>query len=72
MKRFWSLLSQTVTVLLAAYFVVVTLKPQWLAALPASQTAQNSLRYAAQVASPAVVSIQTVNNAQDELRGVDP
>ncbi len=30
MKRFWLLFSQTVTVLLAAYFVVLTLKPQWL------------------------------------------
>lgn len=30
MKRFWLLFSQAVTVLLAAYFVVVTLKPGWL------------------------------------------
>jgi len=30
MKRFWLLFSQSVTVILAAYFVVVTLKPQWL------------------------------------------
>ena len=30
MKRFWLLFSQTATVLLAAYFVVLTLKPQWL------------------------------------------
>jgi hypothetical protein len=30
MKRTWLLFSQTVTVLLAAYFVVATLKPQWL------------------------------------------
>jgi len=30
MKRFWLLFSQSVTVLLAAYFVVVTLKPAWL------------------------------------------
>ena len=30
MKRFWLLFSQSVTVLLAAYFVVATLKPQWL------------------------------------------
>lgn len=31
MKRTWLLFSQTVTVLVAAYFVVVTLQPQWLA-----------------------------------------
>jgi len=31
MKRYWLLFSQAVTVLLAAYFVVATLKPQWLA-----------------------------------------
>ena len=30
MKRFWLLFSQSVTVLLAAYFVVATLKPAWL------------------------------------------
>ena len=72
MKRFWLLLSQTVTVVLAVYFVVVTLKPQWLAPLPAIQTSDNSLRYAAQVASPAVVSLQTANSAQDEQTGVDP
>ncbi|MEO5658975.1 MAG: trypsin-like peptidase domain-containing protein, partial [Polaromonas sp.] len=30
MKRFWLLFSQTVTILVAAYFVVATLQPQWL------------------------------------------
>jgi serine protease DegQ len=30
MKRFWLLFSQVVTVLLAVYFVVLTLQPQWL------------------------------------------
>lgn len=30
MKRFWLLFSQTVTVLLAAYFVIAVLKPDWL------------------------------------------
>ena len=30
MKRTWLLFSQAVTVLLAAYFVVATLKPEWL------------------------------------------
>ena len=30
MKRLWLFFSQTVTVLIAAYFVVATLKPQWL------------------------------------------
>src|SRR5450830_592428 len=30
MKRIWQLFSQTVTVSLAAYFVVATLQPQWL------------------------------------------
>src|SRR5215207_7972783 len=29
MRRFWLLFSQAVTVLLAAYFVVATLKPEW-------------------------------------------
>jgi len=30
MKRLWLLFSQTVTILLAAFFIVATLKPQWL------------------------------------------
>ena len=30
MKRIWLLFSQTVTILVAAYFVVATLQPQWL------------------------------------------
>jgi len=30
MKKLWTLFSQTVTLLLAAYFVIATLKPQWL------------------------------------------
>ena len=30
MRKFWLLFSQTVTVLVAAFFVVATLKPQWL------------------------------------------
>ena len=34
MKRFWLLFAQTTTILLAAYFVVATLKPQWLGHRP--------------------------------------
>jgi hypothetical protein len=34
MKRFWLLFSQTVTVFVAAYFVVATLQPDWLRAAP--------------------------------------
>ena len=34
MRKFWLLFSQSVTVLLAAYFVVASLKPQWLRAGP--------------------------------------
>ena len=30
MKRTWLLFSQTVTILVAGYFVVATLQPQWL------------------------------------------
>ena len=35
MRRYWLLFSQAVTVLLAAYFVVVTLQPAWLGGLTA-------------------------------------
>jgi serine protease DegQ len=34
MRKFWLLFSQAVTVLLAAYFVVATLKPDWLGRAP--------------------------------------
>jgi len=39
MRRIWLLFSQAVTVLLAAYFVVLTLKPQWLQAPPGAAPA---------------------------------
>jgi len=87
MKRFWLLFSQSVTVLLAAYFVVGTLKPGWLpqrlgtggavAVLeaPASKgTAApvGSFRQAAQRASAAVVSINTSKNARRSRQQMDP
>ncbi|MEN9843978.1 MAG: hypothetical protein RLZZ612_1807 [Pseudomonadota bacterium] len=74
MKKTWLLFSQTVTVLLAAYFVVATLKPQWLDRKPrlssvvsvleapqssGSTTPVGSFREAAHTASAAVVSIST-------------
>ena len=73
MKKFWLLFSQTCTVLLAAYFVVATLKPQWLGPGMDSYSTVSllespvnngvvpagSLRMAAQKASSAVVSINT-------------
>jgi len=39
MRRYWLVFSQAVTVLLAAYFVVLTLKPEWLNNRPAVSTA---------------------------------
>ena len=36
MKRLWLLFAQTATILLAAYFVVGTLKPEWLGRRPFS------------------------------------
>ena len=75
MKRIWLLFSQTVTVLVAAYFVVATLQPDWIRkgairsgagialieAPPAasSYVPPGSLSGAARKASPAVVSINT-------------
>ncbi|SEA93384.1 S1C family serine protease [Variovorax sp. YR216] len=88
MKRTWLLFSQAVTVLLAAYFVVATLKPEWLdkrarslggvvsvvEAPPVNpQTAApGSLSAAAKKASPAVVSINTSKAAQLNPRSNDP
>jgi len=75
MKRLWLLFAQTVTVLLAAWFVVAALKPDWLGrARPGSAgsisivqapsaapgtTARGSLNGAVRKAAPAVVSINT-------------
>ncbi|MDM0051877.1 trypsin-like peptidase domain-containing protein [Variovorax sp. J22R115] len=87
MKRIWLLFAQVVTVLLAAYFVVATLKPEWLnrrgslggvvavieapASGPAA-IAPGSLSAAARKASPAVVSINTSKAAQLSPRSNDP
>lgn len=75
MRKHWLLFSQAVTVLLAAYFVVATLKPQWLGAPRAAvaviqaapggahkAAAAGSLSAAAKAASSSVVSI-TANKA---------
>jgi len=87
MKRFWLLFSQSVTVLLAAYFVVVTLKPAWLdgrgirsatialveaPATTATAVPAGSFRLAAQKSSSAVVSINTSKNARSGPNNMDP
>ncbi len=87
MKRLWLLFAQTVTVLLAACFVVATLKPDWLGgrlsrggaialieapASPATAPPAGSFRLAAQKASAAVVSINTSKAAKHSPRSSDP
>jgi serine protease DegQ len=87
MKRLWLLFAQTCTVLLAGYFVVATLKPQWLGhkpsvasaislieapALPSGEVPAGSLRGAAQRASAAVVSITTSKAAGKNPHAADP
>ena len=87
MKRLWLLFSQTATILLAIYFVVATLKPQWLGHRPSFSQAvavieapaasnieapAGSLRLAAQKASAAVVSINTSKAARRNPNGNDP
>ena len=87
MKRLWLLFAQTSTVFLAGYFVVATLKPQWLGrtpsvagvislieapALPSDAIPPGSLRGAAQKASAAVVSITTSKAAGKNPHAGDP
>ena len=88
MKRIWLLFSQTVTVLVAAYFVVATLQPDWIRrgatrsgagislieAPPGNPDipAPGSLSVAARKASPAVVSINTSKAAVRDPRSNDP
>ena len=87
MRKYWLLFSQTVTVLLAAYFVVATLKPQWLRQIsspsgtvavlqaPAGTTrggAAGSFNTAARTASPAVVSITASKEGTKQPQLADP
>ncbi|MEO6015897.1 MAG: trypsin-like peptidase domain-containing protein [Polaromonas sp.] len=88
MKRTWLLFSQTVTVLLAAYFVVATLQPQWLGKgsraggvsvieAPAGSVQRStgpvgSFSSAAKIASAAVVSINTSKAAAKNPHSDDP
>jgi Do/DeqQ family serine protease len=88
MKRTWLLFSQTVTVLLAIWFVVVTLKPQWFDKRPrlasivpvfdmsgfdrSELVAATSLSGAARMASPAVVSISTSKAPARNPHAEDP
>ncbi|MGJ7483858.1 S1C family serine protease [Variovorax sp. LT2P21] len=88
MKRTWLLFAQAVTVLLAAYFVVATLKPEWLnrrtslagvvpvieapGSTAPASPAPGSLSSAAKKAAPAVVSINTSKAAQRHPRSNDP
>ncbi len=80
MRKTWLLFSQTVTVLLAAYFVVASLKPEWLHRRPAlgavavleapsgssaKVAAPGSLSAAAKAASGAVVSITASKSARN-------
>ncbi len=87
MKRLWLLFSQSVTVLVAAYFVVATLQPDWVrqgrylagagvqvfeAPSPTgTQPPAGSLSAAARTAAPAVVSINTSKSVRHP-RSNDP
>lgn len=87
MKRTWLLFSQAVTILVAAYFVVATLQPDWLRrgavrsnagialleapAMPVGEVSPGSFAPAAKKAAPAVVSINT-SKAVRHPRSNDP
>jgi Do/DeqQ family serine protease len=88
MKKLWILFSQVVTVLLAVWFILVTLKPEWLnqrpgfSGLSLSQAPEanaeflasspGSLSQAAKKASPAVVSINTSKVPEKGMNKNDP
>jgi serine protease DegQ len=88
MRRHWLVFSQAVTVLLAAYFVVTTLKPEWVGraqtlgstgiplieapSLPSAAPPAGSFRQAAQRASAAVVSINTSKAPEKHPQANDP
>ena len=88
MRKLWLLFSQTITVFLAAYFVVATLKPQWLDRRPTlssiavleapagsgqrTANAVGSFSSAAKIASATVVSINTSKAAAKNPHSEDP
>ena len=87
MQRLWYLFCQAVTLLLAAYFVVATLKPDWLGsrafqtagvalieapAASSSAVPLVSFRLAAKKSSAAVVSINTSKAVKNDPRSNDP
>jgi Do/DeqQ family serine protease len=88
MRRSWQLFSQVVTVLLAVYFVVISLKPEWLDQRPSAGSvavfeaptgtgakvagAPGSLSAAAKAASGAVVSINASKAAARNPNAEDP
>jgi Do/DeqQ family serine protease len=85
MKRLWLLFAQAVTVMLAVWFVVATLKPMWLdrvvarpgltlleSSAPVGAVAPGSLSPAARKAAPAVVSINTLKAGDRHPKSADP
>ncbi len=88
MRKLWLLFAQTVTIVLAGYFVIATLKPHWLGSAGvqragtvavlqapagvAGATPAGSFRLAAQKAAGAVVSINTSKNATRRADRGDP
>jgi serine protease DegQ len=88
MQRYWLIFSQAVTVFLAAYFVVATLKPDWLGGRTVSTVdtgvvlreapsaggppATSGFRQAALKASAAVVSISTSKTPERHPYANDP
>ena len=87
MKRYWLLFSQWVTVLLAIWFVVATLQPEWLHGMHRSSDGMSllqappgnpmvrpagSLSVPAQKASAAVVSINTSKAGGQNPHSQDP
>ncbi|MFC5500465.1 Do family serine endopeptidase [Caenimonas terrae] len=88
MRRYWLVFSQAVTVVLAVYFVVATLKPDWIGralrpgatgislieapAVPVAAVPSGSFRLAAKRASAAVVSINTTKAPEQHPQANDP
>jgi Do/DeqQ family serine protease len=85
MKRYWLLFAQSITVLLAAYFVVLTLKPAWLVpqggsvlglvqapTLVKGEVPFGSFRTAAHNAAQAVVSISVSKGQTSDKNTLPP
>ena len=72
MRRLWLIFAQTVTVCLAVFFVVSTIKPEWLPQSPLTQPPVASIPQVSSAPTPAGVPSFVTNSFRDAARKALP